>query len=100
MRPGPTEFLPFDPAHVAVVAGWPLSAQEAEWWCGAGPFPVPARTVADWQQEEGVHACMLLADGVIAGYGELWVDADAGEVELARIIVAPAARGNGLGRAL
>jgi ribosomal protein S18 acetylase RimI-like enzyme len=94
------EFLPFDPAHVALVASWPRSAQEAEWWCGAGPFPVPAQTVADWQREAGVRAHMLLAAGVIAGYGELWVDADAGEVELARIIVAPAARGNGLGRAL
>jgi ribosomal protein S18 acetylase RimI-like enzyme len=94
------EFLAFDPAHVAVVAGWPLSAQEAGWWCGAGPFPVPAQTVADWQREAGVHACMLLASGAIAGYGELWVDDDEGEVELARIIVDPAARGHGLGRAL
>jgi [ribosomal protein S18]-alanine N-acetyltransferase len=93
-------FLPFDPAHAAVVASWPRSAREAEWWCGAGPFPVPAQTVADWQREADVQAHMVLADGAIAGYGELWTDDDEGEVELARIIVAPAARGNGLGRAL
>lgn len=94
------EFLPFDPAHVALVASWPRSAQEAEWWCGAGPFPVPGQTVADWQREADVQAHMVLADGVIAAYGELWTDDDEDEVELARIIVDPAARGNGLGRAL
>jgi ribosomal protein S18 acetylase RimI-like enzyme len=100
MRTGETGFLPFDPAHVALVAGWPLSVQEAEWWCGAGPFPVPAQTVADWQREADVRAYMLLTAGAVAAYGEVWVDADEGEVELARIIVAPAARGHGLGRAL
>jgi ribosomal protein S18 acetylase RimI-like enzyme len=94
------EFLPFDPAHVALVASWPRSAQEAEWWCGAGPFPVPAQTVAAWQAEADVRAYMMLTGGDIAAYGELWTDADEGEVELARIIVAPVARGNGLGRAL
>jgi ribosomal protein S18 acetylase RimI-like enzyme len=94
------QFLPFDPAHAALVASWPRSAQEAEWWCGAGPFPVPARTVADWQREAGVQAHMVRTDGVIAAYGELWTDDDEAEVELARIIVAPAARGHGLGRAL
>jgi ribosomal protein S18 acetylase RimI-like enzyme len=92
--------LPFDPAHAALVASWPRSAQEAEWWCGGGPFPVPAQTVADWQREADVRAYMLLTGGVIAAYGELWTDADEGEVELARVIVAPAARGNGRGRAL
>jgi GNAT superfamily N-acetyltransferase len=94
------EFLPFDPAHAALVANWPRSAQEAEWWCGAGPYPVPAQTVADWQQEADVHPHMLLVDGTIVAYGETWVDAGEGEVELARIIVAPAARGTGVGRAL
>ncbi|MEP7022486.1 MAG: GNAT family N-acetyltransferase [Actinomycetota bacterium] len=94
------EFVPFDPAQVALVAGWPQSAQEAGWWCGAGPFPVPAQTVADWQQDEDVRAHMLIADGAVAAYGELWVDDGEAGVELARIIVAPGARRQGLGRAL
>jgi ribosomal protein S18 acetylase RimI-like enzyme len=100
MRTGQTGFLPFDPAHVALVASWPRSAQEAEWWCGAGPFPVPAQTVAGWQHEADVQPYMLLSGGSIAAYGEVWVDPGEAETELARIIVAPAARGKGLGRAL
>jgi len=36
----------------------------------------------------------------LLGYGELWVDAGEQEVELARLIVAPAHRGQGVGVAL
>jgi ribosomal protein S18 acetylase RimI-like enzyme len=34
------------------------------------------------------------------GYGEVWEDPEAGEAELARIILAPAWRGRGFGRML
>ena len=34
------------------------------------------------------------------GYGELWIDLEEEEVELARLIVAPTARGRGYGAAL
>ncbi|HZG04563.1 MAG TPA: GNAT family N-acetyltransferase [Streptomyces sp.] len=103
-----TDLLPFSPAHAAVVAGWPRSAAEVLMWCGERAFPLPARRVAEWQREEGVRGRVLVVDGAPAGYGELWFDdgenseegTGEGEVELARIIVAPAARGRGLGRAL
>jgi ribosomal protein S18 acetylase RimI-like enzyme len=92
--------LPCSPAHAATVANWPSSADEATKWCGEGDFPVSAQRVADWQLDDDVRAYLLVVDDVPCGYGELWLDAEEDEVELARIIVAPAARGRGLGRTL
>jgi ribosomal protein S18 acetylase RimI-like enzyme len=36
----------------------------------------------------------------VVGYGEVWVDREEDEAELARLVIAPALRGQGLGRAL
>jgi ribosomal protein S18 acetylase RimI-like enzyme len=47
-----------------------------------------------------VRPYVLREGGVLLGYGELWVDDDEREVELARIIVRPERRGHGVGRLL
>ena len=94
------QFRPFTPEHADRVASWPLSAAEAVHWCGATEYPVPARTILDWQPDTDVVSTLLITDGMPVGYGELWIDAEENEVELARIIVDPAVRGKGLGRAL
>jgi [ribosomal protein S18]-alanine N-acetyltransferase len=100
--PWPVEpdLRPFSPHHETLVASWARSAQEALMWCGEQEFPVPAQWIANWQREDDVQAHLLVADDVTVGYGELWLDADEAEVELARIIIAPSARGQGLGRTL
>jgi ribosomal protein S18 acetylase RimI-like enzyme len=94
-----SEFRRFTPDQAARVASWPCSADEAVKWCGASEFPVPAALVQDWQQDD-VRSWLLITDGAPVGYGELWLDAEENEVELARIIVAPTARGRGLGHIL
>ncbi|MEU8382658.1 GNAT family N-acetyltransferase [Streptosporangium sp. NPDC048865] len=94
------DLLPFATSHAATVAGWPASPEEVAMWCGRHEFPLPARVVTDWQLGEDVRSHMLFADGDLLGYGELWVDPEEGEIELARIIVAPGARGRGIGREL
>jgi ribosomal protein S18 acetylase RimI-like enzyme len=95
------DLLPFAAAHAVTVAGWPTSSAEVVMWCGRQEFPVPAQTVTDWQREDDVQAHVLLDDdGRLVAYGELWCDAEENEVELARIIVAPDARGKGVGRVL
>lgn len=91
---------PFTMTHAATVASWPRSAEEAAMWCGTGEFPVSVERVAGWQQEDDVQAYLLIMDDILVGYGELWLDAEENEVELARIIIAPAERGEGLGRLL
>jgi [ribosomal protein S18]-alanine N-acetyltransferase len=69
-------------------------------WCGKDEFPMAAQSVAAWQQDKDVQAHLLVADGILLGYGELWFDAEENEVELARIIIAPDVRGQGHGRTL
>jgi ribosomal protein S18 acetylase RimI-like enzyme len=93
------DLQPFDPVHAALVASWPRSAEEVVMWCGSPEFPLPATMIEGWQQDDEVRSRLLIMDGVPTGYGELWLDAEENEVELARIILAPDARGRGLGRA-
>ncbi|MEV7561390.1 GNAT family N-acetyltransferase [Streptomyces sp. NPDC089795] len=73
---------------------------------GRTPFPphdpgrndTDARTITDRRRDEDVRAHVLVEDQEPVGHGELWFDAEEDEIELARIIVAPAVRGRGLGR--
>ena len=95
------DLRPFTPAHAALVARWPRSLDEVVKWCGEREFPLPVERVVEWQQDADVQAYLLITDDDLPiGYGELWLDAEEGEVELARIIIAPAARGRGIGRML
>ena len=91
---------PFDVADAATVAGWARTAEEASMWCGHAGWPVPADKVAAWSTEDGVRPFGLHFGEELIGYGELWVDHDEAEVELARLIVDPRERGQGLGRYL
>lgn len=94
------DLVPFDSAHAATVAGWPQAATEVSMWCGLREFPLSPRTVAAWQYTDDVRAHLLVDAGQPIGYGELWIDDEEQEIELARIIVAPGARGKGHGRTL
>lgn len=94
------DLLPFTDARAGTVAGWPVSAAEVARWCGRTEFPLPAEVPAGWQREEGVRGHLLMDGEVPVGYGEVWLDAEEDEAELARIIVAPGARGRGVGRVL
>ncbi|MFE0632058.1 GNAT family N-acetyltransferase [Streptomyces sp. NPDC058864] len=86
--------------YAGAVAGWPATAREVTLWCGRPEHPLPAEVVAGWRDAEDVEAYLLYEGRELVGYGELWLDADEDEVELARVIVAPSARGRGVGRRL
>ncbi|WP_432088090.1 GNAT family N-acetyltransferase [Streptomyces sp. bgisy095] len=104
------DLLPFTAEHAATVAGWPASPEEVLLWCGRREFPVTEGTVAGWQEDQEVHGYLLVeagaaggaesVTGAVLGYGEVWTDAEEDEAELARVVVAPAARGRGVGRVL
>jgi ribosomal protein S18 acetylase RimI-like enzyme len=88
----------FEPGDADTVAGWPESAEECRRWCSRDA--VSAEVVAGWATTADVYAYTLVEGEELVGYGELWRDDEEGEVELARLIVAPAHRGRGLGRHL
>jgi ribosomal protein S18 acetylase RimI-like enzyme len=94
------ELRPFAPSHASAVAGWPTSAAEVLMWCGRREFPLSEQTVTGWHEDDDVRAHVLVDGERALAYGELWLDAEEDEVELARLIVAPGARGEGVGREL
>ena len=91
----------FDPVHAELVASWGDGHEVVRAWCAVEGDRVPADVVAAWSQADDVEAFLLVDDaGDPVAYGELWVDDEEGEVELARLLVAPEHRGRGVGRAL
>jgi ribosomal protein S18 acetylase RimI-like enzyme len=77
-------------------------------WCAASPFSsewVPAATepdavLAGWLEDPDISGFLLLRSGTPVAYGELWVEPDDAEAELAHLVVDPAQRRQGLGRGL
>ncbi|MDQ3454876.1 MAG: GNAT family N-acetyltransferase [Actinomycetota bacterium] len=94
------QLRPADAACAETVATWATTGREVALWCGHPDAPVPVAVIRDWAREPGVQAFGLYDDGRLTAYGELWVDDDEQEVELARLIVDPAGRGRGVGRVL
>ena len=92
---------PFDLDQAALVASWAVGDEVVRAWCAVEGDAVPADVVAGWSQADDVEAFLFSdsADGPWVAYGELWLDDEEGEVELARLLVAPERRGQGLGRA-
>lgn len=92
---------PFDPAAADLVASWAVGDEVVRAWCAVEADRVPADVVAGWSGADDVEAFLLVGDdGTPVAYGELWLDDEEGEVELARLLVAPERRGQGVGRTL
>lgn len=87
----------------AAIAGWIPDAQAGLRWAGPRlPFPFAATDLpALLAVPGGGEASYCLSDdaGAACGFGQHWVQ-QPGAVHLGRIIVAPQARGRGLGRLL
>ena len=119
--------IPFRTEDASTVSGWATDPIEVAWWCGHPVAPVPAPVIAGWADRADVYAFGMRdgvpggdpggdpagdragdgegdaeggSDGQLIAYGELWVNDDEAEAELARLIVAPTHRGRGVGRQL
>lgn len=102
-HPGPTVMRLEAPTadQAELVAGWSRSADEAWRWVSNRVHPFPAESVATWWQWSDVEPWLLIdPSGVPVAYGEIWDDAEEDEVELARLIVDPHRRRQGIGTLL
>lgn len=90
--------VPVHPDHASTVAGWPRSSVEIEAWCGLVADEVTEAQVLAWSQAADVQAFAFVDGTAPAGYGELWIDDEAGEVELAHLIVRPTMRNRSIGQ--
>jgi RimJ/RimL family protein N-acetyltransferase len=92
------ELKAFEDSHTTLVASWATTAQEVGLLSGCEEYPFPAHLVGNWRKVADDIAAYLYFDGQTpVAYGELWLDDEEDEVELARIIVAPDRRGKGMG---
>lgn len=92
---------PFHPSDGDAIVRWASSAEEARWWGGHEvQWPLDPSLFRSWHSDREVRPFVLREDEALLAYGELWIDDDEQEVELARIIVAPRRRGRGVGRLL
>ncbi|MEU4395397.1 GNAT family N-acetyltransferase [Kribbella sp. NPDC023855] len=92
------ELRSFASEYTATVAGWARSAQEVALLTGREEYPFPGDLLTSWRTVADDIRAYLYFDGETpVAYGELWLDDEEDEVELARIIVAPELRGKGIG---
>ena len=95
-----TTLRPAGMASLATVLTWVGTPEQMRWWGGpALPFPGTPATV--WAAIAGAPGnTFVLEDGAgaMVGFGQMLPRS--GQVHLARLIVAPERRGQGLGRSL
>ena len=99
-EPDRLSLRPYEPTDGPTVIGWVTSDEEARRWASLDERPRDPGILGRWHAEAGVRGYVALRAGAPVAYGEIWEDADEQEAEIARLIVDPASRGSGIGRAL
>lgn len=92
---------PVQPQDYARIAGWLDSAVATLRWAGPGvPYPLrPEQFEQVLQLRERPGWLLLAESGQRVGFGQAWCT-EPGTMHLGRLLVAPQARGCGLGRTL
>ena len=93
------------PLEIAgLIGSWATTAEDAIMWGHTVGGPVPADVVLARASDPGVIPYTLHTDTSgnenPVAYGELWIDDEEAEVEVARLIVDPDLRGRGIGTQL
>jgi [ribosomal protein S18]-alanine N-acetyltransferase len=93
------ELRGFTSGYDGLVASWAVDASEVGLLSGRAEYPFPAELTASWRKvdDPDIESYLLFDGERPVGYGEVWLDEEEDEVELARIIVDPEVRGRGIG---
>lgn len=94
------QLQPFVPDLAEQIATWTTSADEVNAWSSRFDDQVPPEVIVGWSRADDVEAYVGVVDHTVIAYGELWLDPDEGEAELARLLLEPSRRGQGLGKRL
>jgi len=95
------ELRGFSDGYGEHVADWAVDAKEVALLSGRVEYPFPEGLKASWRNiDSDIHSYLLFDGDRPVGYGEVWLDDEEDEVELARIIVDPKVRGQGVGTEL
>jgi ribosomal protein S18 acetylase RimI-like enzyme len=93
------DLVPYDGTAAELVVGWCAGSPFSSEWVPADTG-APDDVLARWLADPDISGYLLLDEGTPVAYGELWVEPDEDEAELAHLVVAPARRRRGHGRAL
>jgi [ribosomal protein S18]-alanine N-acetyltransferase len=95
--------VPFRPEHGPALTSWVRSVDEASRWASLDHLPT-LEDLERWHSQPYATPYVLVSGADVVGYGEVWDDGEEDrkedEAELARLVIDPARRGRGFGRAL
>ena len=95
-----SDFRSAELSDLAELASWIETAELCRQWAGTRVnFPIQLERLAEQIEFADADSWLLLRDGRPVGFGQI-VPKPGGRLHLARLLVAPKIRGNGLGREL
>jgi ribosomal protein S18 acetylase RimI-like enzyme len=89
----------FSAEHADTIVGWARSADEALLWAEVPYLRLAPDVLEAWHAQPSVVACVGLLGEHLCAYGLLVEEPTVRAAEVARVIVAPEVRGNGIGPA-
>ena len=89
----------FREEHSATILGWVRSAEDALCWAEAPFLRIGPALFEEWHAQRGIVPCVGLLGDAVCAYGQVLEDLVEREAEIARVIVRPDLRAQGVGRA-
>lgn len=88
----------FQEEHAETILSWVSSAEDALGWAETPFLRIGPDLFDSWHAQPGVVPCVGWLGDELCAYGHVWEDHAEREAEIARVIVAPERRRQGIGR--